>query len=127
MPNAFFTGRLSGTTTALAFMPRIAGVVLLMRLSLGSLFGVVFFANLFDRIPSREALRGPTGCHGFHQPVSGMIGRKGNALGLARLETLAIEMVAMQAKHGGEFGAVGQRQHHGAPGFGAERRLRCGR
>src|SRR4051812_13571170 len=90
MPNAFLTGRLSGTTTARAFTPRIAGVVLLMRLSLES-FCLAFLRELFDRIPSREALRGPIGCYGFDQPVPGMFGRKGDALGLAGLDRQRLE------------------------------------
>ncbi|MBA7713596.1 hypothetical protein ES703_122600 [subsurface metagenome] len=70
--------------------------------------------------------------------MSGIFGRKGNALGLARLDRQRLqperlpavvepveqaEMMAVQAKHAGELGAVGQRQHDGAPGFDAEGRL----
>src|SRR5512138_3632729 len=113
MPNAFFRGRLSGTTTARAFTPRIAGVDLLMRL-----------LPLFDRIPSHEARCGPIGRDGFDQPVSGMFGRKGDALGLAGLDRQRVEperlpavvklveqaeVVAMQTKDGRDLGAVGQR------------------
>src|SRR5215475_6853493 len=78
-PSAVLTGRLSGTTTARAFTLRIAGVDLLMRLS------------LLNGIPSREARCGPIGRDGFDQPMPGVFGCKGDALGLTGLDRERVE------------------------------------
>src|ERR1700748_3461611 len=115
-----------GVTTARALIFVMAGVLLLMC------------ASSLHRIPSHEARCGPIGRDGFEQPVPGMFGRKGDALGLAGLDCERVEperlpavieavehaeMGAMQAEDGCDLGAVGQRQHDDAPGLGAKGRL----
>src|SRR5215813_6118570 len=107
-PNAFFTGRAIGVTTARAVMLLMAGVLLLMCVS------------LLDFIPSHEARGGPIGRDGFDQPAPGMFGRKGDALGLAGLDRQRVEperlpavvelveqaeVVAVQTKDGCDLGA----------------------
>jgi hypothetical protein len=88
----------------------------------------VVIASL-DSVPPHQPRRGPVGGDGFDQIAPRMFGQKGDALGLAGCDRQRIqperfpaivepvqqpEMMAVEVEYGGDGGAVGQRQHHGA-------------
>src|SRR5882724_4660387 len=77
-PNAFFTGREIGASTARALTLRMDSAIALIVPSLHT-------------VPPHEAWRRPVRRHRLHQPASGMLGGESDALRLARLDCQRIQ------------------------------------